>query len=167
MWKIVLLSLSAIMFFGFVALNVCKFGLLDCYSAYGVKWRKEPHQLNWWIIVTVLSALLIVPVLLDNSEGSLWQFTGFLAPISLVLVGNTPDYKENKVSFWLHQIGAWGAVVMILLYIIMIPKLIWIVTICIGVALILTWIFGWKYWTMFLEMGMYAAIYSVLFATIL
>lgn len=166
MWQYVLLIISAVLFFGFVLLNTVKFGLLDCYSAYGEKWQRQPHELNWWTVVTVLSALLMIPVLLQNSEGQPWQAIGFLAPISLVLVGNTPNYKENKTAWWLHQIGAWGAVALIVAYILLIPGALWITCVTMAVALAITCIFGWQYITLFLELGMYAAIYAVLFSVI-
>lgn len=161
MWQIILLTISTIMFFGFVAINLIKFGLLDCYSAYGMLWQKQPHEINWWSAITILSALLMIPVLLENSDNSIWQFTGFLAPMSLVLVGATPQYNIEKAAWWLHQLGAWLAVVFVVLYMVFIGKsFIWMVifvTIAGGLTI-------WKstHWMLWFEIAVYACIYAVL-----
>lgn len=165
MWQFILIILSASLFFGFVIFNIIKFGLLNCYSAYGEKWQNKSN-VNIWSIITILSALLIIPVLLEQSENSTLQFTGFLAPVSLVLVGITPEYNKKKLDWWLHQIGAWSAVLMIVLYVIFIPHLLWIVIVCLLVAITVTCIFGWNYITLFSELGIYAAIYAVVINTI-
>ena len=159
----ILVIISCILFFGFVALSCYKFGLLDCYSAYGTQWDtiKENSNLNWWTMVTIASALLMVPVLLEKSDGSNLQFTGFLAPVALVLVGITPQYNIDKFQWWLHQLGAWLAVLFVVLYMIFIGKsFIWMVifvTIAGGLTI-------WKstHWMLWFETAIYACIYTVL-----
>lgn len=158
MWQVILVTISAILFFGFVGINIKKFGLLDCYSAYGAKWN---GQLNLWSVVTIVSALLLVPVLLEKGDGSLYQFAGFLAPVSLVLVGITPQYNTDKFQWWMHQLGAWFGVLFVLLYMIVIGKSFgWLVffTILAGGLTI------WKstHWMLWFETAIYACIYTVL-----
>ncbi len=159
----ILTAISAIMFFGFVILGVVKFGLLDCYSAYGPKWQPDIHsKINWWTIVTFLSAALIVPVLLFGAEGNPYQFLGFLAPISLALVAATPDYKTNTFSMVLHQVGAIGSAILIILFVIAVPKLLWVVIALAVIACILGLI---KKGTIlfWLEMAMYLSTYIIVF----
>jgi len=112
-------------------------------------------------MVTIASALLMVPVLLEKSDGSNLQFTGFLAPVALVLVGITPQYNIDKFQWWLHQLGAWLAVLFVVLYMIFIGKsFIWMVifvTIAGGLTI-------WKstHWMLWFETAVYACIYTVL-----
>lgn len=167
MWQYILISLSAILFFSFVIVGVCTFGLLSCYSAYAPKWSEKwpsPGTLNIWSMVTLVSALLLIPVLLEQSNNNTWQFLGFLAPVSLILVGISPDYQTNKFSWWIHQIGAIATVIFISFYSILVPNLWWIILIIIAVAAIVSAITGFKkYWMFWAEMAMYLATYIILF----
>lgn len=164
-WQYVLTVLSAAMFFGFVALCVHQFGWLSCYSAYGVKWE-DSRDVNLWQFVTIWSAFLIVPVLLQTGEGNPYQFLGFLAPTSLLLVGATPDYATVKWQSVVHPVGAIAAAAFIALYAIAIPHLLWVVLVLVAVAAFI----GWKqqkntllFW---LEMAMYASTYVIILAII-
>lgn len=160
----VLTGLSAVLFFGFIILSVRKFGLLSCWSAYGEKWKdiSKSKTSNWWSAVTMLSAAMLMPVLIELSGNPNFQFLGFLAPISLFLVGCTPDYQTNKTQNIVHQIGAWSAVVFILLYIFLIPKMFIFVLFYIVIGLLLSLakedtVIFW------LEMAMYLSIYTIIF----
>ena len=155
------------MLFGFMALGVKKFGWLSCYSAYGPKWGEYTPKLgrfNLWTFVTLFSALLLAPVLLEQAKGSEVQFLGFLPVISLALVATTPDYQTNKFAWWCHQIGAWGAVLVIIGYnVAHNPTMLWVLVPLILVALM----FGiWKKGTMlfWLEIAVYLMAYVIMFA---
>ena len=74
-----------------------KYGLLSCFSAYGEKWEQysKEHNLlntNIWSIITIVSAMLLVPPILVTSAGYTLQFMCFVCPLYLFLVGITPDY---------------------------------------------------------------------------
>ena len=122
----ILTILSAVLLFGFMGLGIKKYGLLSCYSAYGPLWGKDFPKLNIWSVVTFITAFLMVPVMLEVSVFSAWQFLGFLAPTSLFLVSISPDYQTNKFSNVLHQIGAWSAVVAVISFVCIIPHLWWL-----------------------------------------
>ncbi len=120
---------SLLMFVGFNYLCIKKYGLLSCYSAYGMKWEgytKEHPQLknlNLWSIVTIVSAALLLIPMLCSSKDSPLQFLCFFAPLHLFLVGFTPHYCKNKTAFIIHQIGAWGAVLCVLIWLFVIVKM--------------------------------------------
>ena len=168
MWQYILTSLSAVLFFGFVIIGVMRFGLLSCYSAYGPKWETEiSGHFNLWSFVTIGTALLIISVAIEIGKTSPWQFLGFLAPASLILVGITPDYQTNTFAYVLHQIGALSAVVFIVLYSILIPKLVLVVLGWIGWAVLGSLIYGFKQtWMFWGEMAMYISTYTIMFAAI-
>lgn len=161
----VLTSISALLFFGFVILGVVRYGLLSCYSEYASEWQKFYPKLNIWSMVTAITALLMVPVLIESGAGNPWQFLGFLAPVSLIAVAASPEYAKDKFQWWIHQIGAWSAVAFIVLYSIKIPNLWWIVLILAAVAAGLgIWKKGtWMFWG---EMAMYLATYVILYVII-
>lgn len=164
MWQNYLIIGSAVLLFGFVALGIKVFGLLSCYSAYGPLWGEKckiPGGANIWSIVTILSALLMVPVLLDCGENNPYQFLGFLAPVFLTLVGITPNYQTNKLANVLHQIGAWGSVLLIVAYCLLIPKIIWPVIALAVTGLIIGLIIRGTL-LLWLEMAVYMSIYVIL-----
>ena len=168
--SIICTTLSMIMMVVFNYICIKEYGLLSCYSAYGAKWAdytKEHPQLkglNIWSIVTIFSAaLLLVPMLLSSDDSPL-QFLCFFAPIYLFLVGFTPRYKEKKTWNIIHQIGALGCVVCILLWLFLIVKMwavlipIFVLSFVIGIG---TRTFKESY-TYYLEMAMYLSTYLVL-----
>ena len=163
MWQIILWGLSAILFFGFVILSIKKFGLLSCFSDYSSKWKEAypAHNFNWWSFVTIISAALLIPVTLQLSEGSNFQFAGFLAPVALFLVGCTPDWKTDKGQNVFHQIGAYSAILFLIIYIVAVPKMLVLLIGCVVLCLMLSLakedtVYFW------VEMAMYISMYLVL-----
>ena len=168
MWQYIILFISAVLFFSFVYAGVLLFGLLSCYSAYAPMWGEmwpSLNRFNVWSVVTIFSALLMVPIILTQGEGSPWQFLGFLAPASILLVGASPDYQTDKFQWWIHQIGAWSAVGFCIGWIIAVPKLLWVV---IPFALAAVGLSVWKKgtWMFWAEMVVYLTIYTVLFINV-
>ena len=140
MWQYILIVISALMLFGFMAIGVVRYGFLSCYSAYGPKWHEFYPKLNIWSVITFISAALMIPVLLEQAMDNIWQFLGFLAPVSLTLVAASPNYQTDTFANIMHQCGAWGAVLFIVLYSILIPHLVWIVIALVLLGLIIGFI---------------------------
>lgn len=170
LWQYIITAISAVVFFGFVYWGVRKFGLLSCYSAYGMKWEAEKSKYggtNLWQVITIVAPLLIVPAIVPTGDGSPWQFTAFLGPVSLMFVGATPDYAINKLQNVLHQIGAFGSAIFITLYVILIPKMLWVILAVLAALLVCALITGFKKtWLFWAEMAMYLSTYIVVFAII-
>ena len=157
--------ISMLLFIGFNAIGIKKFGLLSCYSAYGEKWIPlSPANLNIWSVVTIISALLLVPPMLATAVGSPIQFISFFAPLYLILVGLTPDYNSTNKKNIIHQIGAWGCVIGILIWLFAIVHE-WVVILPVFVLMFVI-AFGTRTFKesccYYLEMGMYLATYLVL-----
>ena len=162
MWQQIFIYFSALILFGFVILGCLQYGLQSCYSAYAAKWHEFYPKLNIWSVVTLISAFLMVPVLLEVSTGSNWQFLGFLAPVSLFLVAMSPEYAKDTFQWWMHQVGAWGAVLFVLLYIILVAH--WLFWIIIPLALVAL---GFSFvrkgtWMFWFEMATYLSTYAVI-----
>lgn len=109
---------SLIIFFVFNILGIRKFGFKSCFSDYGELWGNAVpiKNMNLWSIVLGVAAALLIPTILQSTEGNPWQFIGFLAPLYLFLVVFTPNYKKNKKANLFHQIGAYTCAVGMLVW---------------------------------------------------
>lgn len=105
---VLLTFLSCLTLFCFMSLGIGKFGLLPSYSAYSAKWNEVcPIQnMNLWSIITFVAAALLLPVLLQYSDGSAFQFLGFFTPIYLICVSLTPNWASNPKEYKYHTVFA-------------------------------------------------------------
>ena len=163
-WQYAFTITSAVLFFGFVWFCYRKFGLLTCYSAYGPCWAKTPpwgYKLNPWTAITVITAVLLIPVTIELADGSPWQFAGFLCPALLLFVGLTPDYGRNKMAGIVHSVCAGLAALLSVVYILCVfPQLWWLLVIYVAAAAIATVISGKDYWCLWFELAAYLGIYT-------
>lgn len=156
---------SLLLLSGFMAFCIARYGLKDCFSRYSYEWGTAPESLNLWSLDLIASALLLMPVMLELSGGSKWQFLGFLAPISMLLVGFTPRWATNNGQYIVHNVGVVLATLFSIAYAIIIPLTVWPILILGALAGIATLIYR-KAFIFWLEIAMYLAIYVVLFCTI-
>ena len=101
--------LALVIFVGFVAISVRKFGWLRSYSAFAAKWTEAVpinRHTHLWSIVTVIVALLMTCGMLEQGEGHPLQFLGFFAPVYLAIVAFTPEYETNRQQRIVHVTGA-------------------------------------------------------------
>lgn len=129
--------LSCLTLFCFIFLGIGKFGLLPSYSDYSTAWNKEfpIPNMNLWSILTFIAAVLILPVLLEISDGHLLQFLGFLTPVYLICVSLTPDWAvKPEVCKW-HAIFAWLCALCALLFIVLVLGKWWCVIIALVISL--------------------------------
>lgn len=166
-WQYVLTALSCAMFFGFVVLCVKKFGLQSCYSAYGPLWGQltpAAGMLNIWSIVTFVTAFMLVPVMIENADGSPWQFAGFLCPVLILFVALTPDYATNKLAGAIHIVCAvLGAALSIVYILCVAPKFWWVILVYVTAASLATLRYGKWSWDFWFEMAAFAGIYTTVF----
>jgi len=160
-----ILSFLMMTVFNFICIK--RYGLLSCYSAYGEQWANEKKSLNAiniWSLVTIVSALLLVPPILVSSDGHPLQFLCFFTPLYLFLVGITPDYNKVKAHNRLHMTGVILCVISVLFWlffvvhrlVILFP--VYILALVIGMG---TRTFD-KSWLYYLEMVMYLTAYIAL-----
>lgn len=166
-WHYILAGSSATLFTAFVILCVAKFGLLSCYSAYGPRFQK-PSSFNLWTVVTGLTAVLLMPVMLDCSAGSAWQFTGFLCTVLLVFVALTPDYATIPLAEKVHLICAIGSAIWAIAYIFCVaPSFWWVPVAWVTLATIASFVTGFRqYWDFWYEMAAFYSIFTTAFILI-
>ena len=152
---------SLVIFAGWLALCIRKFGWLKSYSAYSTKWD-EGGQGGLWTFATVISALLFVPAMLEAGDESPLQFLGFFAPVYLNVVAFTPKWESDRKQKLIHNIGSVVCVVCIVLWLVYALRLWYYIPIAIALAAIAayctrTWEESYTLW---LELAMFAAAYG-------
>lgn len=102
----------------FIILGVRKFGTKFSYSTYAPLWGEEYpiHNVNLWSAMTTVAALLLVPGLIERASNSPIQFFGFLAPLYLVVVAMTPEYRTKKIQGIVHVAASLVCAVAFLAY---------------------------------------------------
>ena len=154
---------SLLIFVAFNVIGIRKFGMKSCFSEYGKLWGDAVpiKNMNLWSIILFVCAFLLIPPILQSSEGNPLQFIGFLAPVYLFLVALTPDYKKDKKNMIIHNVGAWTCVVGIILWMLLILHM-WIpLVVCMGAFLLIGLSAkNLKYAiTYYLELGMFMSSY--------
>ena len=81
-----------------------------------------------WVFPTVMTLVgfSMLPVWLDATDGSNLQFLSFLSCISLIFVGNAPDYRNDKGEYKVHMVCAYLAAATALLSLIFVLGYWWI-----------------------------------------
>lgn len=118
----VLVFLSMLLLYGFIAIGIYSFGLLNSYSAYSTKWmeRLPIDNSSLWSLVTITAAFLMVPPMLEVGETNPAQCLGFFVPIYLICVGLTPRWESDRSEHRYHTIFAILCAVGALFWIIMV-----------------------------------------------
>lgn len=155
---IVLVILSAVLLFGFWAYCIFRYGFKDCLSRYSA--TTSPV----WSYVLVLSAALLMPVMLEITEGEPLQFVAFLAPVSLFVVGLTPKWATNDVQYIIHNAGVIMAVIFSVSFSI-IENLVWYI---LGGAVLaaICGLIDKKRWLHYAEFAIYIAMFAEIFTKI-
>lgn len=162
----VLVIISAILFFGFIAMGIGKFGLQPSYSIYSKYWGETvplPNNLHLWSIVTIISALLLVPPMIEIGDGNSLQFLGFLTPLYLVCVALTPTWWKYDKEHILHVIFTLLCVFAALFWCIKVaahPRIIGTIFMLTGFSI--GFFHKEKYLVFFLEMVMFLSTYLTL-----
>lgn len=149
----ILVLLSAILLFGYWTIAWIWCGIRDCLSRYSVE-----HYPAWSYILFT-SAMLLIPPMLELTDGKTLQCVAFFAPVSLFLVAITPRWATSNGQYWLHNAGVIAAVIFSVIFSILFRNLVWFLA---GAA-VLAVIFGLIYkrtWMWFAELAIYSAMYA-------
>lgn len=75
---LILVLISLAMFLAINVAGIARFGFLTCLSEYGMKWEPDkPNKLNLWSYSVVISAMLLIPPIIQTGENSPLQFLCF------------------------------------------------------------------------------------------
>ena len=149
---------STTLLFSFIIFGVVRFGLLPSYSSYASKWGKV-WGLPIWSVVTLLSAALIMPVLIEVMS-PMFQFLGFLTPLYLIGVSLTPTWETDPVVRKWHVILAGLCAAFGVAWLVFTMN-IWLLVVPIVVSLVGVFTWSWKNnYVFWLEMIMFSSVYA-------
>ena len=159
----IIVTISFFLFLIFNAYCWSQYGILDSYSAYGDKFYREQNKINIWSLSTIITAFLLIPPMLEVTDGNTFQFLSFFAPANLFIVGFTPDYKTSKRKKIIHYFFAILSAIMIGIWVCIINHY-WIIFLSELALWGITALFCdiKKNWMYFLELAFYASTYAVL-----
>ena len=100
-----LLFLSFLTFVAGLARFMHEYGIVESYSRYGLNCERSRRKgdVNWWSACTIASAILLLPVCLEIGEGSLLQCICFITPLTLLVIGFTPDFEQDRTVYVVHH----------------------------------------------------------------
>lgn len=129
---------------------------------------KDRVEYMKWLFPGMMTLLtfFLVPCWLEISEGSNFQFLAFLSAASILFVGAAPAFLDSKLENLVHQVSAYFAAAMAILWICLVTPYWWIILIVLviisAVAIVTkTWKTGYIYW---LEMVAFLSTFASILA---
>ena len=121
------LLIAFFIFFVYNSFVISDFGipksLSETYYLY-----KERYNRGWFFPVSMFVIIgLLLPLWIVISEGSIFQFLAFLAPVSLLFVATAPMFKSSNLENNVHTISAYIGAACALLWIILVAQYWWII----------------------------------------
>lgn len=132
---------------------------------YLFKERSEKMKLLFPTMMTLLT-IFLMPCWLEISEGSNFQFTAFLAAAGILFVGAAPAFKSSSLENMVHQVSAYFAAAMAMLWICLVTPYWYIILIVLGIIVFLAIVTktvksGYIYW---LEMVAFISTFASIIA---
>lgn len=102
-------------------------------------WQESDDKLKFTFpLMMYLVVALMMPAWITLSEGSAFQFLAFLAPAAILFVGTAPAFKSSSLENAVHQVSAYIAAALSILWIILITPYWWIILIWLGLVIIMS-----------------------------
>jgi hypothetical protein len=109
-------------------------------------------------LMMYLVVAFMMPAWITMSEGSTWQFLSFLAPAALLFVGTAPAFKSSSLENTVHQVSAYLAAALAILWIVLVTPywwviLIWLALVAIASIMTSTYKTSYLYWLELVAFG--------------
>ena len=161
------LGKAIFMFLIYNIIALVLFGVPKSLSMTYYLFKNRVEYLKWLFpgMMTLLTFFL-VPCWLEISEGSNFQFLAFLSAASILFVGAAPAFLDSKLENMVHQVSAYFAAAMAILWICLVTSYWWIILIVLGIisavaVVTKTWKTGYIYW---LEMVAFLSTFASILA---
>lgn len=161
------LSKAIFMFIIYNVVALVLFGVPKSLSMTYYLFKDRVESMKWLFpsMMTLLTFFLM-PCWLEISEGSDFQFTAFLSAAGILFVGASPAFKSSSLESTVHQVSAYFAAAMAILWICLVTPYWWIILIVLGIITALaivtkTWKTCYIYW---LEMVAFISTFSAILA---
>ena len=132
--------LKAVFLFGiYNILALMLFGVPESLSMTYYLFKEKSEKLKYvFPIMMTLLAFILIPCWLEISEGSVFQFTTFLAAAGIFFVGLAPAFNDSAFEMKVHSISACIAALMALLWICLVTPYWYIILIVAAVILLIS-----------------------------
>lgn len=121
MYKFWFVLIAFIIYTLYNAIAIYNFGIPFSLSKTYYLFKKKKNILRILFPITIiLTSSLLLPAWLDLSIGSNFQFMSFLACLGLIFVGASPAFNRSKLEGNVHNISAYFAATMSILWIILV-----------------------------------------------
>lgn len=102
-------------------------------------------------LMMYLVVAFMMPAWITMSEGSTWQFLSFLAPAAILFVGTAPAFKSSSLENAVHQVSAYLAAALSVLWIVLVTPywwitLIWLALVALASIVTSTYKTSYLYW---------------------
>ena len=135
-WRLVLTLIAFAIYFIYNCIALRKFGIPITLSKTHYSFLDLNSKLKWCFPLMMVSmAGLLMPAWLDLSDGSLYQFTAFLAAMGIIMVGMIPNVRDGKFHKITHGIFAILAAIFSILWVCLVAGLWYIVLIVLGICI--------------------------------
>jgi hypothetical protein len=102
-------------------------------------------------LMMYLVVAFMMPAWITMSEGSTWQFLSFLAPAAILFVGTAPAFKSSSLENTVHQVSAYLAAALSVLWIVLVTPywwvtLVWLALVALASIMTSTYKTSYLYW---------------------
>lgn len=109
-------------------------------------------------LMMYLVVAFMMPAWITMSEGSTWQFLSFLAPAAILFVGTAPAFKSSSLENAVHQVSAYLAAALSVLWIVLVTPywwvtLIWLAFVALASIMTSTYKTSYLYWLELVAFG--------------
>lgn len=102
-------------------------------------WQEDNSKLKFaFPLMMYLVVALMMPAWITLSEGSAFQFLAFLAPAAILFVGTAPAFKSSSLENAVHQVSAYLAAALSILWIILITPYWWVILMWLGLVILMS-----------------------------
>lgn len=102
-------------------------------------WQEKNDTLKFTFpLMMYLVVALMMPAWITLSEGSAFQFLAFLTPASILFVGTAPAFMSSDLENIVHQISAYLAAALSILWIILVTPYWWIILMWLYIVILMS-----------------------------
>lgn len=130
-------------------------------------WKEHDSKLRFAFPIMMYAVVaFMMPAWITMSEGSPWQFLSFLAPASILFVGTAPAFMSSSLENMVHQVSAYLAAALSVLWILLVTPYWWVILIWLALVALAS-IFTSSYKTSYIYWLELAAFGSTFTSTIM
>lgn len=102
-------------------------------------WQEDNSKLKFTFpLMMYLVVAFMMPAWITLSEGSAFQFLAFLAPAAILFVGTAPAFMSSSLENVVHQVSAYLAAALSILWIILVTPYWWVILMWLSLVILMS-----------------------------